>query len=87
MEKNNKLFIGGLNYSTTEKILLDTLQQFGKVISLRIVADKETGKSKGYGFATFDTYESVQKAIAALDNQVLDGRRIWVKESIEKNRE
>lgn len=80
----NKVFIGGLNFNTTEKMLYEELSKFGKVVSLRIVTHTETGKSKGFGFATFSTEEETKKAIEGLNNQVFDGRRIGVKEAIDR---
>jgi cold-inducible RNA-binding protein len=84
MGVNNKVFIGGLNYSTTEQTLMQELSKYGTVVAIRIVTDRETGRSKGFGFATFDSAESAKKAIEALDNTIFDGRRIGVKESIER---
>lgn len=81
-----KIFIGGLNYLTDEKRLMSELEKFGRVLSVRIIIDKESGKSKGYGFATFETQQEAQLAIDSLNNQLLDGRRVGVKEAIEKNR-
>ena len=80
----NKVFIGGLNYQTTEIALFDELSKYGKVISIRIVTDRETGKSKGFGFAAFETEESATKAIEGLNNQMFEGRRIGVKPNIDK---
>jgi RNA recognition motif-containing protein len=87
MSDNKKIFIGGLNYSTTEKILLSELEKFGRVLSCRIIVDRDSGKSKGYGFATFSNRYEALAAIEGLNNQMLDGRRVGVKESIEKNRQ
>lgn len=81
-----KIFIGGLNYSTTEDSLKAEMSRFGEVVALRIVTDHETGKSRGFGFVTFDTSESAQKAIDNLDNQLFEGCRIGVKEAFEKKR-
>ena len=83
---NNKIFVGGLNYNTTEVSLRAALEVFGKVLSIRIVTDFETGKSKGFGFVTFEKPEAAQKAIENLNNQIFDGRRIGVKPAIDKNR-
>jgi RNA recognition motif-containing protein len=80
----NKIFVGGLNYQTSEQQLKDELGRFGKVISIRIVTDKETGRSKGFGFATFENDCDAVKAIDELNNSVFDGRRIGVKEAIER---
>lgn len=79
-----KVFIGGLNYQTTEQGLLKHLEKFGHVTSIRIITERETNKSKGFGFATFSTAEGADKAISALNGQEVDGRRIGVKPYIEK---
>lgn len=81
---NNKVFIGGLNYDTTEDKLHEVLSAHGKVLTIRIITDRETGKSKGFGFATFESDEQATSAIASLDNTIFDGRRIGVKQSIDK---
>ena len=80
----NKIFIGGLNYETTEKNLFEALNQYGKVLTLRIIIHRDTGESKGFGFATFENAEQADKAIAAMDNVEFDGRRIGIKKAIEK---
>jgi len=80
----NKIFIGGLNYQTSERALFHELQKHGKVISIRIVTEKETGRSRGFGFATFATPEEAEGAIKNMNNTIFDGRRIGVKPSIDK---
>jgi RNA recognition motif-containing protein len=81
-----KIFLGGLNYNTTEDSLLKELEKHGKVLSIRIVTDFETGRSKGFGFATYSTGEEAQKAIDSLNNELFEGKRIGVKQAIEKKR-
>jgi RNA recognition motif-containing protein len=83
---SSKIFIGGLNYNTTEEDLRQELEKFGKVLSIRIVTDFDSGRSKGFGFATFADAEMANNAIENLNNQVFDGRRIGVKIAIDKNR-
>ena len=80
----NKIFIGGLSYDTSEDMLKAELDKCGKVISIRIVTDSKTGKSKGFGFATFENEEQAKNAIQMFDNTILHGRRIGVKEAIER---
>jgi len=80
----NKIFIGGLNYATTEQALLSELKKYGEVLSIRIVTDKETGKSKGFGFATLKSIEQVGLVINGMNNTIFEGRRVGVKEAIEK---
>ena len=82
---NEKLFIGGLNYETTEEKLYEALSEYGKVLALRIIIDRETGRSKGFGFATFENSDHAKDAIEGLDNTEFDGRRIGVKPAIDKN--
>lgn len=79
-----KIFIGGLNYNTTEDDLLERLSAFGKVNSVRIVTDKETGKSRGFGFVVFETETATEKAISEMNNSVFMERRVGVKIAIEK---
>lgn len=79
-----KVFIGGLNYSTSEAALLNHLSQYGHVTSIRIITDKDSGKSKGFGFATFDHDADAEKAISGLNGQEFEGRRIGVKAYIER---
>ena len=81
---SNKLFIGGLNYSTTESKLYEELSKYGKVLTLRIIVDRETGKSKGFGFVTFESEDQAKSAIESLDNNEFDGRRIGVKKAIDR---
>ncbi len=86
MELNNKIFIGGLSYSTTEEVLIKELQKYGNVLSLRIILDHDTGMSKGFGFATMETPEQAKLVIDNLGDTVFDGRRIGVKPSLRKER-
>ena len=80
----NKLFIGGLNYETTEECLNEELVKFGEVLSLRIVTEHDSGRSRGFAFVTFRTSEEASKAAESLDNAVFDGRRIGVKFAIDR---
>jgi heterogeneous nuclear ribonucleoprotein A1/A3 len=83
---NNKIFIGGLSYSTNEDRLQEIFQEFGKIINLRIVRNNdEAGSSKGFGFITFSTDEEAEKALS-LDRTKLDGRFIGVKIAFDPNK-
>ena len=83
---NKKLFIGGLSWNTSEARLRETFEQFGDLDDIRIITDRETGRSRGFGFVTFAEEESAQKAIAEMDGSSLDGRNIKVNEAEEKPR-
>jgi len=71
-----KLFIGGISWDTTEETLMRAFSPFGKVDSVRVVTDKNTGRSRGFGFVTFLDRESAQSAIDKMNNTELDGRTI-----------
>lgn len=83
---NKKLFIGGLSWNTSESRLRETFERFGDLDDIRIITDRDTGRSRGFGFVTFAEEESAQKAIAEMDGTNLDGRNIKVNEAEEKAR-
>src|SRR5207302_11517898 len=69
-----KLYVGGLPYSSTEQQLQELFSQHGSVTSVKIITDKYTGQSRGFGFVEMATGEEAQKAITALNGTQLDGR-------------
>jgi RNA recognition motif-containing protein len=76
-----KLYVGSLKYGTTDQTLADIFSQAGTVESAVVITDRETGKSKGFGFVEMSTDEEAQKAIEMLNNTELDGRTITVNEA------
>jgi RNA recognition motif-containing protein len=74
----NRLFVGGLSFNTTERDLQDACAAHGTVQEVSIVMDRETGKSKGFGFVTMGTEKEAQAVIAALNGKALDGRNVTV---------
>lgn len=82
----NKVFIGGLCYSTNETELLTLMEKFGHVTSIRIVVDIATGKSKGFGFVTFEKQKEAEDAITALNNTMFKERMVGVKKYLPKTR-
>jgi splicing factor 3B subunit 4 len=72
------LFIGSLSPDVDEGTLSDCFSQFGSVASVRIQRDPETGISRGFGFITFDSFDSADKAIGAMNGQYLGNRPITV---------
>jgi len=74
----NKLFIGNLPFTMEEEELKTKLEEFGKVESIKIIKDRETGKSRGFGFASYETQAEAEKAIVALNNQEISGRKLRV---------
>ena len=76
-----KLFVARLSASITEDNLSELFSAFGEVLSTKIVMDRETGNSKGYGFIEMPNDEEANAAIAALNETELDGKNIVVKEA------
>lgn len=72
------LFIGSLSYSTTDDTLKSHFEQIGAVSSARVVMDRDSGRSKGFGFVEFEDEANNQKAIDAFNGKELDGRPIVV---------
>ncbi len=80
----NKLFVGSLPFSSTEQELKAFFEAVGTVISARIVTDRETGRSRGFGFVEMSSPEEAQRAIAELDGKEMGGRNIFVSEAKEQ---
>ena len=76
--EETKLFVGNLAWSTTDATLRATFEEFGTVLDARVVMDRETGRSRGFGFITFETADVVDTAINEIDGTDLDGRQIRV---------
>jgi RNA recognition motif-containing protein len=79
MEK--KLYVGNLNYDTTEDALRVAFAEVGEVESVAIITDRMTGRSKGFGFVEMATEEAASEAVSRLNGQMLDGREIKVAEA------
>lgn len=74
----NKLFVGNLPWSVDDAQLQEMFTQFGEIISARVMSDKFTGRSRGFGFVEFANEADAQKAVEALDGSDLGGRQIVV---------
>ena len=77
----SKLYVGGLPYSATETQLTTLFATHGTVESARVIADKFTGQSRGFGFVEMSTPEEAKAAIAALNGSQMDGRTLTVNEA------
>ena len=78
---NNKLYVGGLPYSVTDGKLEEVFAAHGAVESARVISDKFTGQSRGFGFVEMGSGQEAQKAIDALNGTQLDGRTLVVNEA------
>ena len=75
------IFIAGLNYSISDSELSELFAAYGEVSSARVIKDRQTGRSKGYGFAEMTDDEAAKKAIEELNGQEIKGRAIVVSEA------
>lgn len=77
----SKLFIGSLAWATTDDSLRDFFASAGTVVSANVITDRETGRSKGFGFVEMSSDEEAKAAIDQLNGKDLDGRAIVVNEA------
>ncbi len=75
------IFVARLDYNTQESDLRDAFEGFGEVSSVKIITDKFTGRSKGFGFVEMPVVEDANEAIKCLNDSEFDGRTIVVKEA------
>ena len=78
---SSKIYVGGLPYATTDAQLQEIFSVHGAVESARVITDKFTGRSRGFGFVEMASSEDAQKAIQALNGTDLDGRNLTMNEA------
>ncbi|TGK01818.1 RNA-binding protein [Leptospira langatensis] len=83
---SSKLFVGGLSWSTTDLTLRQVFETHGAIQEANIVVDRETGRSRGFGFVTFVDQHSAKSALSELNGKDLDGRNIVVSVAEDKPR-
>ena len=76
------IYVGNLNYRIREHDLKSVMERFGTVDSVKVVKDRETGRSKGFAFVEMQDDDEAKRAIDELNEKELDGRRMVVKEAI-----
>jgi RNA recognition motif-containing protein len=81
-----KLYVGNLSYGSYEDSLRDLFTNYGTVVSAKIITDRDSGQSKGFGFVEMSTDEEAQAAIAGANGFMLDGRQLRVNEAMDKPR-
>jgi RNA recognition motif-containing protein len=82
---SRKLYVGNLPYSVTESLLSDKFAVFGTVESINLITDRDTGRSKGFGFVEMGTEAEAKAAIAELNGTDYDGRAMNVNEARPKS--
>lgn len=78
---NNKLYVGGLPYSVTDERLREIFSAHGTVESARVITDKFTGQSRGFGFVEMNSGSEAQAAISSLNSTEYEGRSLMVNEA------
>ena len=79
----HKLFVGGLNFATSNERLRELFAECGQVDSATVVTDRDTGRSRGFGFVEMSTNEEAEQAISKFNGQEIDGRRLQVEKAKE----
>lgn len=78
MEDKKKLYVGNLPYTVTGDQLTQIFGEFGEIAEATVINDRESGRSKGFGFVTFMKEEDAQKAVDAMNGKELEGRKLVV---------
>ncbi|XVE66971.1 hypothetical protein DITRI_Ditri08aG0122600 [Diplodiscus trichospermus] len=76
-----RCFVGGLAWATDDRALEDAFSAYGEIVESKIINDRETGRSRGFGFVTFRDEKAMRDAIEGMNGQNLDGRNITVNEA------
>ncbi len=79
-----RLYVGNLSFSSTVDTLRAAFAESGEVVDAHIVKDRDTGRSRGFGFVTMSTEDQARKAIEAMNGAMLDGRALRVNEAQER---
>ena len=81
----NKLYVGNLNYRTEQESLRSLFTQFGEVVSATILTDRDTGRSRGFGFVEMADQDSANAAVQGLNGTEFEGRALKVNEARERS--
>lgn len=81
---SKRLFVGNLAFQTTDGDLRGTFEEFGPIVDAKVVTDRDTGRSRGFGFIEMSTEDDARKAVEALNGATLDGRALRVAEAEER---
>lgn len=84
-EKYMNIYVGNLSYGVTDEDLQQLFTEYGTVVNVNLIKDRDTGNSKGFGFIEMENQASAEKAIKELDGNLLKGRNIKVNQTRPKN--
>lgn len=80
----NRIYVGNLSFNTDEQSLGDAFAQFGDVSDVKVIMDRDTGRSRGFAFVTMADPEGARRAISQMDGATVDGRTLRVNEAEER---
>lgn len=83
---SSKLFVGGLSWGTDDQSLREAFTEFGDVIEARVILDRDSGRSRGFGFVSFSSGEEAASALSAMDGKEIQGRSVRVNYAAERSR-
>lgn len=83
---NRKIFVGGLSWSLGDDDLRQAFETFGGIEDARVILDRQTGRSRGFGFVTFNEDDAAEKAISEMDGKEIAGRSVRVSIAQDKER-
>jgi RNA recognition motif-containing protein len=75
---SNKVFVGGLAWTTTDQSLQAAFANFGEIVESKVITDRDTGQSRGFGFVTYTDAAAAKASVAAMNGKDLDGRALRV---------
>lgn len=84
---SSRLFVGNLDFSAQDQDLKDLFGQYGDVVSVKVLMDRDTGRPRGFGFVEFQSSADANKAIAELDGQDFRGRSLRVNQAEERSQD
>jgi len=82
----NKIYVGNLKWSFSDQQLSDLFRSAGSVVSAVVIVDRNTGRSRGFGFVEMSSSKECQRAIGMLNGESIDGRTLIVKEALPENK-
>jgi len=81
---SNRLYVGNLSFNTSTEALQEAFAEAGEVLEAKIISDRDTGQSRGFGFVTMGSSDAARKAISSMNGAMLDGRALRVNEAEER---
>lgn len=81
---NKKMYVGNISYNSSEDSLKDLFGNYGTVVSVKIITDRETNRSRGFGFVEMSTEDEAQACIDQLNGKEVDGRNLNISEAKER---